>query len=275
MTADNDYIDQLASSLSESVLSLAKVGYADQFITNGIEAYRDGETGLADNAAALSYIRNSRHKMAVCFDDPSGRIITPALLCLDYATQRRLAHLAHKYFRASDKCEEDLHESVLLWQMIQERGAALALVAELQRLLHRHDETGKTLLKLHQKGKLELFVDMTRGPKWWLLGDWESQRNAAVEAATTEAQRALNATMQPFSGEVVGRMFVRSFNKPAKCLAGVPGSCYKLRISSLPSTWDVEDELNKLIIDSVHQSGLKLKNTGALQSVVMDIKGVL
>lgn len=29
---NNDYINQLASSLSESVLNLAKVGYADQFI---------------------------------------------------------------------------------------------------------------------------------------------------------------------------------------------------------------------------------------------------
>lgn len=39
----NEYINQLASSLSESVLGLAKVGYADQFITNGVEAYRGGE----------------------------------------------------------------------------------------------------------------------------------------------------------------------------------------------------------------------------------------
>lgn len=38
MTADNDYIGQLASSLSESIVDLAKVGYADQFIANGIEA---------------------------------------------------------------------------------------------------------------------------------------------------------------------------------------------------------------------------------------------
>lgn len=36
---NNNYINQLASSLSESVLGLAKVGYADQFITNGVEAY--------------------------------------------------------------------------------------------------------------------------------------------------------------------------------------------------------------------------------------------
>lgn len=43
MTADNDYIGQLASRLSESVLDLAKVGYADQFIANGVEAYRGGE----------------------------------------------------------------------------------------------------------------------------------------------------------------------------------------------------------------------------------------
>jgi len=134
--------------------------------------------------------------------------------------------------------------------MIQERGAVLALVAELQRLLHRPNKTGKTLLKLHEKRKLELFVDMGRGPKWHLLGDWESQRDAAATTAATEAQRALNATMQPFPGEVVGRMFVRSFNKSADCYTVLPGSCYALNISSLPSTWDVEKDLKNLIDDS-------------------------
>lgn len=43
MTTDNSYVKQFASSLSESVMNLAKVGYADQFITNGVEAYRGGE----------------------------------------------------------------------------------------------------------------------------------------------------------------------------------------------------------------------------------------
>lgn len=134
--------------------------------------------------------------------------------------------------------------------MIQERGAVLAFVAELQRLLHRHDETGKTLLKLHRKGKLELFIDMTRGPEWWLLGDWESQYDAAVNDAASEARHALNETMRPFPREVVGRMFVRSFNKPANSYTGLPGSCYALNISSLPSTWDVEKDLKNLIDES-------------------------
>lgn len=57
---NNDYIDQLASSLSESVLGLAKVGYADQFIANGIEAYRGGE--------------EIAHKVAGCFP-ASERIV--------------------------------------------------------------------------------------------------------------------------------------------------------------------------------------------------------
>lgn len=255
MTADNDYIDQLASSLSESVLNLAKVGYADQFITNGIEAYRGGEQIAHKVADLLPRVRENRREFTAYFDDPSGQIVDPIFRRFDYETQRNLSLLAHDYFPAVNRFEEWAQEGILLGQMIQERGAVLALVAELQRLLYRPDETGATLLKLHEKGGLDLFVDMTRGPKWWLLGDWETQRDAAASAAATEARRALNATMQPFPGEVVGRMFVRSFNKPVNSYTGLPGSCHKLNISSLPSTWDVEKDLKNLIDDSKRRMG--------------------
>ena len=232
------------------MLGLAKVGYADQFITNGVEAYRGGEEIARKVADLLPRVRENRREFTAYFDDPGGQIIEPIFRRFDYETQRNLSRLARDYFHAADRFEEWAQEGILLGQMIQERGAVLALVAELQRLLHRPDETGTTLLKLHEKGGLDLFVDMGRGPKWHLLGDWESQRDAAVNAAATEAQRALNATMQPFPGEVVGRMFVRNFNKPVNSCTGLPGSCYALNISSLPSTWDVEKDLKNLIDDS-------------------------
>lgn len=250
MTADNDYIDQLASRLSESVLNLAKVGYADQFIANGIEAYRGGEEIARKVAGLLPAVRANRHEFTAYFDDPSGQIVDPIFRRFDYETQRNLSRLAHDYFPAVDRFEEWAQEGILLGQMIQERGAVLALVAELQRILHRPNKTGKTLLKLHEKRKLELFVDMARGPEWWVLGDWESQYDAAVNDAAAEARHALNATMRSFPSEVVGRMFVRSFNKSVDCYTGLPGSCYALNISSLPSAWDVEKDLKNLIDDS-------------------------
>jgi hypothetical protein len=275
MATDNDYIDQLASSLSESIVDLAKVGYADQFIANGIEAYRGGEEIARKVAGLLPGVRENRREFTAYFDDPSGQIVDPIFRRFDYETQRSLSRLARDYFHAVDRFEEWAQEGILLGQMIQERGAVLALVAELQRLLHRPNKTGKTLLKLHEKRKLELFVDMGRGPKWHLLGDWESQRDAAATTAATEAQRALNATMQPFPGEIVGRMFVRSFNKPSNPYTGLPGSCYKLNISSLPSTWDVEKELKNLIDDSKRRmdTGKELLRAvnGFSQSLVNEI----
>lgn len=274
MTSNNN-VDKLASRLSESIVGLAKVGYADQFIANGIEAYRGGEEIARKVAGLLPAVRETRHEFTAYFDDPSGRIVEPIFRRFDYETQRNLSRLAHDYFHAADRFEEWAQERILLGQMIQERGAALALVAELQRLLHRPNKTGKTLLKLHRKGKLELFVDMTRGPEWWVLGDWESQYDAAVNDAASEARHALNATMRPFPSEVVGRMFVRSFNKSADCYTGLPGSCYALNISSLPSTWDVEKDLKNLIDDSKRRmdAGKELLRAvnGFSQSLVNEI----
>lgn len=131
MTADNDYIDQLASSLSESIVNLAKVGYADQFITNGIEAYRGGEQIAHKVADLLPRVRENRREFTAYFDDPSGQIVEPIFRRFDYETQRNLSRLARDYFHAVDRFEEWAQEGILLGQMIQERGAVLALVAEL------------------------------------------------------------------------------------------------------------------------------------------------
>jgi hypothetical protein len=131
---NNDYIDQLASSLSESIVNLAKAGYADQFIANGIEAYRGGEEIARKVADLLPAVRETRHEFTAYFDDPSGRIVEPIFRRFDYETQRNLSRLAHDYFHAVDRFEEWAQERILLGQMIQERGAALALVAELQRI---------------------------------------------------------------------------------------------------------------------------------------------
>lgn len=250
MTNDTTLTSVPLVSLSESVLGLAKVGYADHFIADGIEAYRGGEEIARKVADLLPRVRENRREFTAYFDDPGGRIVEPIFRRFDYETQRNLSRLARDYFHAVDRFEEWAQEGILLGQMIQERGAVLAFVAELQRLLHRPDKTGKALLKLHRKGKLELFIDMTRGPEWWVLGDWESQYDAAVNDAASEARHALNETMRPFPREVVGRMFVRNFNKSADCYTGLPGSCYALNISSLPSTWDVEKDLKNLIDDS-------------------------
>jgi len=72
--------------------------------------------------------------------------------------------------------------------------------------------------------------------------------------------------MRPFPSEVVGRMFVRSFNKSVNCYTGLPGSCYALNISSLPSTWDVEEELKNLLNDAMRQAGSGSELSSAVNS---------
>lgn len=159
----------------------------------------------------------------------------------EYETQRNLSRLARDYFQAVGRFEKCVQEGVCLGEKIREWGAALALVAELQRILHRPDETGTTLLKLHEKGKLNLFVDPNRGPEWRFLDDWESQRDAAANTAKAEAQRAISATMQHFDFDVeaIRLMLMRCFGKSMSACMGKPGDhyCnYRLNTSSLSST---------------------------------------
>lgn len=42
MTTDNSYVNQFASSLSESVMNLAKVGYADQLSPTALKRIEVG-----------------------------------------------------------------------------------------------------------------------------------------------------------------------------------------------------------------------------------------
>lgn len=95
MTADNDYIDQLASRLSESVLNLAKVGYADQFIANGIEAYRVGEESALINSESARIASEANQILARDFEYPSGRIMDPRFLsAVSLEQQKELTYLA-------------------------------------------------------------------------------------------------------------------------------------------------------------------------------------
>lgn len=100
MTSNNN-VDKLASRLSESIVDLAKVGYADQFIANGIEAYRGGEEIARKVAGLLPAVRETRHEFTAYFDDPSGRIVEPIFRRFDYETQRNLSRLARDYFHAA------------------------------------------------------------------------------------------------------------------------------------------------------------------------------
>ena len=63
---------------------------------------------------------------------------------------------------------------------------------------------------------------------------------------------------------------LRRLGEPTRC-----GSCYKLNISSLPSTWDVEKELKNLIDDSKRRmdTGKELLRAvnGFSQSLVNEI----
>lgn len=254
-----NYIDQVAARLSESVLNLAKVGYADHFIAEGIEAYRGGEEIVLKVDDILLDVHKDRHEFEAHFDDPSGRVVGSLFHSfLDDETQQNLSRLARDYFTAVRKFEEWAQEVTHLGKMLQDQGAALALTSELKRLLHRRDKTGKTLRKLHQKGKLELLVDMTMGPKWWLLGDWEAQYDAKVNAAVTEARCALNTTMRHFSKDVVARMFLHCFHTPAPSYAILSGDCYATETSFLPSTWEAEKELKKLLNDVKRHTDLGL-----------------
>lgn len=268
---NNDYINQLASSLSESVLNLAKVGYADQFIAEGVEAYRCGGQLVYEVASTLPLVRENRQEFTAYFDDPSGRIVEPIFRRFDYETQRNLSRLARDYFQAVGRFEKWVQEGVCLGEKIREWGAALALVAELQRILHRPDETGTTLLKLHEKGKLNLFVDPNRGPEWRFLDDWESQRDAAANAAKAEAQRAISATMQHFDFDVeaIRLMLMRCFGKSMSACMGKPGDhyCnYRLNTSSLSSTWDIEKELKSLLNDVEQQMSVMKEASDAVNS---------
>lgn len=246
MTADNDYIDQLASNLSESVLNLVKVGYADQFIANGAEVYSSMEEAAREYIQFSLGVCEGRQRLAKFFEYPNGRIVEISLLRASSERQKKLTHLAREYFRAEDNYEKRLQNAVRLARKVQERGVALALIAELQRILHRPNETGEALLKLRQKGSLRIFVNLRGDSGQWLFGDRKGPYWPSTHASMTEAQHALNRTMQPFSVDVVSRMLTQYFGKHLHPRAGTPGT-YQVNISRLPSAWDVAEELNFLI----------------------------
>ncbi len=263
MTADNDYIDQLASRLSESVLNLAKVGYADQFIANGIEAYRVGEESALINSESARIASEANQILARDFEYPSGRIMDPRFLsAVSLEQQKELTYLARECFRLGDNSEKCLQEAVCLAQIIQERGAALAFVAELQRLLHRQNETSETLLKLHQKGNLRIFVNLRGDSGRWLFGDRKGPYWPSEHADMTESQHALNRTMQPFSTDVVRRMLTQYFSKHLCPRTGAPG-VYQVNTSRLPSAWDVTEDINLAVSKASSQSQMAKGQTAA------------
>lgn len=262
MTSNNN-VDKLASRLSESVMDLAKVGYADQFIANGVEAYQAGKEIALSNSETARIESESKQILARDFEYPSGRILDPRFLsAISSEQQTGFTYLAREYFRLSDNCEEYRQDIARLARIIQERGAALALVAELQRILHRPNETSETLLKVHQKGNLRIFVNLHWASGRWILGDRKGPYWSSTHPNMTETRHALNHTMRPFSVKVVRSMLTRYFGKHLCPLTGAPGT-YQVNTSRLPSTWDVTEDINLAVSEANSQSQNAKEQTAA------------
>jgi hypothetical protein len=221
-------------------------GYADQSITNGVEVYSSMEEVVRNYIQFSLDVCEERQSLARFFEYPNGRIVATSLLLVGSEHQKKLTDLSREHFRAGDNYEKHLQNAVRLAREAQERGVALALIAELQRILHRPNETGETLLKLHQKGNLRIFVNLRGDSGRWLFGDRKGPYWPSAHASMTEAQHALNRTMQPFSVDVASRMLTQYFGKHLHPRAGTPGA-YQVNTSRLPSAWDVTEELNSLI----------------------------
>mgnify|MGYP006956718300 CR=1 FL=1 len=213
-------------------------------------------TGLADTAAeTYTTSRDARSRaianLAVVDNDRRGYqdIITAdghidVPLFAAWFTQdekEEIAQRASEYYMAANKFEEYTRGTMHYFEDAMVASTALALIAEVHRLIHQDSDMGALLRELRdsEEGQeLAVYPDFSK--MFAFVANSECRANSAKDALLDSASDTLRKAMAPYNRDAVTLMLIRFFKRDTDEHGNLVYDNHYFNLRNLPTLHDVE-----------------------------------
>ena len=159
--------------------------------------------------------------------------------------KEEIAQRTVEYYRAANKFEEYTRGTMHYFEDAMVASTALALIAEVHRLIHQDSDMGALLRELRdsEEGQeLAVYPDFSK--MFSFVANFECRVNSAKEALLDSASDTLRKAMAPYNGDAVTLMLIRFFRRDTDEHGNLVYDNHYFNLRNLPTLHDVERNNN-------------------------------
>lgn len=155
--------------------------------------------------------------------------------------KNEIAERTAEYYRAANKFEEYTRGTMRYFEDAMVASTALALIAEVHRLIHQDSDMGALLRELRdsEEGQeLAVYPDFSK--MFSFVANLECRANSAKDALLESASDTLRKAMAPYNGDAVTLMLIRFFRRDTDEHGNLVYDNHYFNLRNLPTLHDVE-----------------------------------
>ena len=165
--------------------------------------------------------------------------------------KEEIAQRAAEYYRAANKFEEYTRGIMRYFEDAMVASTALALIAEVHRLIHQDSDMGALLRELRdsEEGQeLAVYPDFSK--MFSFVANFECRVNSAKGALLDSASDTLRKAMASYNGDAVTLMLIRFFRRDTDEHGNLVYDNHYFNLRNLPTLHDVEVNNNMRATES-------------------------
>lgn len=152
-----------------------------------------------------------------------------------------IAQRTTEYYRAANKFEEYTRGTMRYFEDAMAASTALALIAEVHRLIHQDSDMGALLRELRDSEEGQELAVYPDFPKMFsFVANFECRTNNAKDALLDSASDTLRKAMAPYNGDAVTLMLIRFFRRDTDEHGNLVYDNHYFNLRNLPTLHDVE-----------------------------------
>lgn len=185
----------------------------DKITADAIQSHNDALEHFERVTENLETLNSNRDWFGQYIVSHSGDIPNPHLFPA-IADKIQLLEQADKYYTTANEAEERLRTLTKSLQSTIGRDAALALTAEVHRLIHQEGEVGDLLRDLNSKELLKVMVVPKPNKGEYTISfepDWETADDDEKRALLEQASENLRTTMRAYPQDTLKAMVTYAF----------------------------------------------------------------
>ena len=223
----------------------------DQLADNAADTYTNARDALNHAAANLAVVDNDRrgYRDIITADGHIDEPLFAARFTQDEKDE--IAQRASAYYMAANKFEEYTRGTMHYFEDAMAASAALALIAEVHRLIHQDSNIGALLRELRDSEygqELAVYPDFSK--MFSFVANFECRVNSDKNALLDSASDTLRKAMAPYNRDAVTLMLIRFFKRDTDEHGNLVYDNHYFNLRNLPTLHDVEVNNNMRAFES-------------------------